>query len=211
MKYLITQSLLSAWQYMYDCYEERSEEARESFLKTLNREPQEASKAMLKGIAFEDLVNAVLKESDIYKPIERYKKEWKASEAEINTALIIAKNVAGGVYQLTAYKDARIAGLDFLLMAKCDWVKRGVIYDCKRVENYEEGKYLNSPQHPMYLEVVDGVREFKYLVSDGEHLYEESYTRTTTAQSIHTLIEEFVEDMTAQGLLELYKEKWKAR
>ena len=54
MKTLITQSLLSAFGYMFDAPEEYAEQAQNDFLRTLNREPIEQSPAMLNGIKFEN-------------------------------------------------------------------------------------------------------------------------------------------------------------
>ena len=59
-RYLMTQTLLSAWLYQYTCAEGYEEEARESFLKTLRREPTEPSEAIERGIAFEDAVYEVI-------------------------------------------------------------------------------------------------------------------------------------------------------
>ena len=155
-RYLMTQSLLSAWLYQYNCAEGYEEEARESFLKTLRREPTESSESMERGIAFEDAVYEVICGNKT--AAAAYASQWSKRGEEVPEGaciLELAEQLSGGIYQLTAYKEKTISGERFLLMAKCDWVKAGVIYDCKRVERYEVGKYYASPQHPMYLEVID--------------------------------------------------------
>ena len=58
-RYLITQSLLSSWNYVFDCFEGYEDEAREEFMQTLRREKGEQSEAMLKGIAFENLCYSI--------------------------------------------------------------------------------------------------------------------------------------------------------
>ena len=54
-RYLITQSLLSSWGYLFDCWEGSEEDAMASFLQSLNREKSEPTQAMLDGTAFENL------------------------------------------------------------------------------------------------------------------------------------------------------------
>ena len=50
---------------------------------------------------------------------------------------------------------------------------------------------------------------FKYLISNGTEVWTETYTREETP-SIFPVISDFVDWLTATGLLELYKEKWLA-
>ncbi len=213
MKYLITQSLLSAWLYIFNCYEDNSAQAREDFLKCLRRERAEPSEEMLRGISFEDAVNAYLN-GDGEAP-EHYAETYSKRGGEAEEAACVrkvAEIMRGGVYQLTAYKDKRIAGIDFLLMAKCDWVTAGVIKDCKRVTNYEPGKYLNSVQHPMYLEVLDKAYRFDYVVCDGSEVYlTDSYTREDMPQTIEQIITQFVDYLKSENLLGTYFEYWKAK
>lgn len=213
MKYLITQSLLSAWLYMFNCYEDNSEQAQEDFLKCLRREQTELSEEMLRGISFEDAVNAYLN-GDADAPhahAKRYAKRGCVEEEEA-AVIKVAEIMRGGTYQLTDYKNKRIAGIDFVLMAKCDWVQAGVIKDCKRVTNYEPGKYLNSAQHPMYLEVLDTAYRFDYIVCDGSDVYTaDSYTRADMPQTIEQIITQFVDYLKSENLLETYFEYWKSK
>ena len=212
-KYLITQSLLSAWSYTHTCSEEASEEAYNDFLAYLRRVPTEQSAEMQRGISFEDAVQSYLNGDDSA-PSE-HAQVWckRGCEAEEEQCVKrVAEIMQGGVYQLTAYKDKRIAGIDFLLMAKCDWVKAGVIYDSKRVSHYEPGKYYESPQHPMYFEVLDNARKFVYVVCDGEGVYtSDTYTRADIPQSIDSIITDFIADLKDMGLLETYFENWESK
>lgn len=213
MRYLITQSLLSAWAYMYNCSEESSEAARKDFLAALHREAIEPSFEMRRGISFEDAVNDYLR-GDVYAPIDHAAVFAKRGheEDEVASVKTVASIVDGGTYQLTAYKNKRIAGIDFLLMAKCDWVKAGVIYDCKRVTNYEPGKYFESAQHPMYLEVVDTAKKFVYVVCDGESVYTlDSYTIGDIPQRIEEIITQFVNDLKSMNLLDDYFKYWASK
>lgn len=213
MRYLITQSLLSAWLYMHNCTEDNSEDAKNDFLATLRREPTEQSEEMLRGISFEDAVNAYL-HGDKDAP-DRHAAEYSKRGCELQEAecvRTVAKIMQGGTYQLTAYKDKKIAGINFLLMAKCDWVKAGVIYDCKRVTNYEPGKYYESAQHPMYLEVISTARKFVYVVCDGDEVYTtDTYSLRDIPQPIEDIITQFVNDLRAMNLLDTYFEKWASK
>ena len=67
-KFLITQSLLSSWQWSL-----KLEDGYEDFLKTLRREPIQQTKAMLDGIHFENVLNAVLNGAEIEPTHEWYK------------------------------------------------------------------------------------------------------------------------------------------
>ncbi len=211
-RYLITQSLLSAWLYQFNCAEGHEETAREEFLKTLRREPFEQNEIMLRGLSFENAVQEMLRGDDqpAYEHCEIYAKRSK--EKEFKCIVEMAKIMKGGTYQLTAYKDKVIAGENFLLMAKCDWVKAGVVYDCKRVQEYAAvGKYLESVQHPMYLEVLSTATEFKYEICDGEDIYEERYTRLDIPQSIDATIANFTKSLKDEGLWETYTTLWKSK
>ena len=57
---LITQSLISSWDYIYSCRNEFVDTAKEEFLKTLRREPKESNENMRKGIEFENEVYKVV-------------------------------------------------------------------------------------------------------------------------------------------------------
>lgn len=191
--YHMTQSLLSAWQYQYDAYD--AEAGRRSFLAALNREPQEKTEAMQEGIDFEN---------SIYAAIE------KNCMPENETAKQIASIIKGGSIQFKAVKNKTIAGMDLELYGILDVLKAGVIYDIKRSNSYEVGKYLNSPQHPMYFEIIPEARRFEYLVSDGKTLFTEIYDRDQTCK-IDKIICDFIDDLRFQNLLDLYKEKWRVR
>ena len=55
-RYLITQSLLSAWLYTFNCFEGCEEDAMADFLSALDREKKEPTQAMQNGIEFENAV-----------------------------------------------------------------------------------------------------------------------------------------------------------
>lgn len=212
-RYLITQSLLAAWSYIFDCAEGSEGDAMEDFLRALKKEPGEQSAAMLRGISFENAVYAT--QCGNRGAAEYHAEEWAKRGCEEDEAACVrnmAKKLRGGAYQLTEYKEKEICGITFLLMAKCDWVRAGVIYDCKRVEAYANvGKYYSSVQHPMYLEVIESASEFRYEICDGKDIYEERYTREDIPQPIESVIAEFVDYLKTEKLLDTYKTYWKSK
>lgn len=185
----------------------------EDFLRALKKEPGEQSDAMLRGISFENAVYAT--QCGNREAAEYHAEEWAKRGCEEDEAACVrnmAKKLRGGAYQLTEYKEKEIGGITFLLMAKCDWVRAGVIYDCKRVEAYANvGKYYSSVQHPMYLEVIESASEFRYEICDGKDIYEERYTREDIPQPIESVIAEFVDYLKTEKLLDTYKTYWKSK
>lgn len=202
--YLMTHSLLSSWQYF--CREHYSEEAEEKayadFLRTLNREKGETNEAMQNGIDFERLIEKACNGLAIP---EGHKWASLVNEA--------ADFVRGGVWQTKASRPKRINGIDFLLYGRFDVLKAGIIYDIKFISSsagYDTGKYFDSTQHPMYLEIEQSADEFRYLVGDKNGIYLEKYTRSDTP-SIDGDIEKFMDFLRMSGLEQTYFEKWRAR
>ena len=89
----------------------------------------------------------------------------------------LARYLEGSQQQVTIFKDIRVDGVDFLLHGVLDFLRAGVIYDTKYSKTYRLNKYLNSPQHPMYLELVPEAYRFEYLICDGTWVYRETYPR----------------------------------
>ena len=211
IKYHLTQTLLSSWMYQFEASEDSAETAREDFIRVLNREESVPSFEMLRGLAFEDAVKYYL-DGNEEAPLT-YAKYFVANKNSLEGETACVKKVAeymkDATYQVVAYKDIEVKGMVFNLMAKCDWVREGVIYDCKRVNNYDVGKYLEKAQHPVYLFVLDGAKKFTYVIADGEDVYTEEYTRETLYQPIETIISNFVEYLESNpNLMKIYKEKW---
>lgn len=190
-KFLITQTLLNSWGWIY-----KADSGYEDFIKTLNREPLQLNEAMLNGRQFENLVTAYTKgEFD-----EKHK--WANGIRQVGDV------VKGGQLQIALSTVKKIGGADFVLYGILDALKSGIIYDIKFSKSYEVGKYIDSPQHPMYLEICPEAREFTYLISDGEWLYTETYTRETMLHPIDREIEHFIRFLKSNDLCEIFKKKW---
>lgn len=203
MKYLITQSLISAWQYMFECYEGGEDGARESFLATLRREPVEQTEAMLNGIEFE---KAVYEAAECAERAPHPK--WEQGIQKV------APLVSGAQKQVRLSREIEVEGLTLVVYGILDALKAGVIDDVKyKSKSFGSlelaGSYLNSPQHPLYFYICPEAYKFQYLVSDGKELYIETYT-PEMSRTAHEVIGEFIRGITGMGLLETYKEKWAA-
>lgn len=203
-RFLITQTLLSSWGYMFNCYEDGQEAAQASFLQTLNREPIEQTDAMRNGVEFE---------REVYKVAAGIRRQphpkWESG------IQAVATTIKGAPVQVRVQRDIEVCGINFLLYGILDAVKAGTIFDVKFVNKgfgslELAGKYFDSPQHPAYLYALPEATRFEYLVSDGNDLYKEAYDRTNT-RPIGEIIAEFVQSVSAMGLLDLYKEKWAAK
>lgn len=201
-RYLMTHSLLSSWLYSMkgNSYEDSTTERnpREEFLAVLRREPTPTTEAMQNGIDFEDTVNALALHQP---PTARNADKW------YDAAFKIAQYVKGGVSQYRAKKTIQVQGLSILLYGRLDWLKAGNIIDIKFSKGYERGKYVDSTQHPVYMELVPEATVFTYKVSNGVEVWTETYRRGETP-SIYPIISDFLDWLQAQGLMEVYKEYW---
>ncbi len=207
-RYLITQSLIASWAYMFDCRKESEKNAEQEFLQVLRREARETTEARQNGIYFE---NAVYAEAAGVSP--KPECQWE------NGVKAVANIIRGAQMQVRLSRPLTLDGMKFLVYGILDALKAGVIYDVKfqnkkfsisENDPGEYGKFLNSPQHPFYFFLVPEALEFKYLLSDGEDLYIETYQRDQT-RSAEAVIAEFIHSIAGMGLLDAYKEKWLAK
>ena len=193
-RYLLTQSLLGSWLYIYNAWEGYEDKAYEDFVLTLRREPIEQTEAMLAGIDFENMVNA----------------SADGAEAKNDNVKVVADIVRGGQKQVALYRDKTISGIDYLLYGKLDYLKAGIIYDIKFSKSYETGKYTESIQHQFYFELCPEAKQFKYLISDGNDVFTETYFQNQTPEIDRTVIE-FMQFLTECKLTEIFFDKWKAQ
>lgn len=196
----LTQSLLSSWRYFLNAEEAYSDSAYQSFLSALRREKTELTKAMLEGIAFEDMINATVRGYDPMQAVEIPPKWEKAVKK-------FSRICAGGQSQTPVSGILHAHGLDIGVYGLCDYVKAGVIYDIKKVTRYEYGKYYSSPQHPMYMRLLPEAKKFTYLIFDGAHTYMETY-RSGDFPPIEFTVSEFLWWLKEMDLFEEYKNYW---
>ena len=122
----------------------------------------------------------------------------------------VASVVKGGLLQFKARKQIVAKGMPILLYGRLDALKAGIVYDIKFSSSYDAGKYIDSTQHPTYLELVPEAQKFTYLVSNGSYVWPETYRRDETP-SIIPVIEDFFDWLQLQGLMDIYKEKWASK
>ena len=201
MKTRITKTLLDSYAYMFDCYEGGEEEAYESFLKTLKREPIEETEAIANGKAFEAMVQALAEGREVTPG------KWE------NGARKVAEIVKGGQWQVHVDTDVTVDGRTFWLHGFCDVVKAGVIYDIKfKNKSFNAldlyGSYREHSQHSAYLKCLPEAYEFVYLVSDGTDLYVEKYNRQNSKPIEEHILNFWAWMNTKPELLKIYEERW---
>lgn len=205
MKYLITQSLISSWMYIFNCADGYEEDALASFLDTLKRIPSETTEAMQNGIDFE---------RNVYKVASGQAPEPEF-EAWIPGIEKVAARITRAAVQVRLSRSLKIGDDEFLIYGILDALKAGVISDVKfknkKFGSLElAGDYLDSPQHPFYFYICPEAYEFNYLVSDGEDLYVETY-HPNECRTAEEIIREFLSWLSANGYTNIYKEHWSAK
>ena len=148
--FLITPSLYNSWRYWMDS----DGEDKTEILDTLNKVEKPKSAAMQAGIDFEN---------DIRKVCE-------GGTTDDDCVMEVANIVRGGMWQ---QRLSRELGGD-LVYGIADVIRRDTIYDIKRVNQYELGKYEESIQHLIYLYAGE-IPNFDYLISDSHSVYVETY------------------------------------
>lgn len=220
--FLITHSLLSSWLYSLkdNPYSDATTEdtSKEDFLRVLRREPTPTNEAMQNGIDFENLVTSICmfeqpaqtsllgnapRPEDLL-PDSIRKNPW------FEPAYKVAQIVHGGQFQYVATKRITLEGMDLLLYGRLDVLHAGGIFDIKFSKGYDRGKYIDSTQHPMYLEIVPAAESFTYLVSNGTDMWTEKYRRDETP-SILPIIVDFLRWLRATGYMEIYQQYWGER
>lgn len=191
----VTATLINSWLYYLKSREEYEQQAKEGFFNCLNKVKTEPTEAMQRGIDFEnavhscDVLNTICEDDDTVNEITDY--------------------IKGGLWQETVTKHMDIDGLNVLIYGKADVIKMDTIYDIKRVSTYDIGKYTHSSQHLFYL-YCTGLPVFKYLVSDGNNVFVETYTAGEgTPKLVKSVITEFFNWLKRAELFDTYLENWK--
>lgn len=193
-KLRITQTLLSAWEWSF-----KMDDGYEDFLHTLNREKTPATQAMLDGIRYENVLNAVLNGEKIAEDHEWYKPITE-----------MAAELHGAQQQVNLFREVDVDGQTVLLHGVLDYLREGRIWDCKFSKTYHLNKYLASPQTSMYLALVPEARDFTYIVSDGKWVYRERYPRDIVPP-IEPTIRQFLNYLDKHNLMNIYAEKWSVK
>lgn len=224
-RYMITHSLLSSWLYTMrdNPYEtaDSTDDPMSDFLRTLRREPTPTTEAMQKGIDFENLVADIL--ADKVRPefvtdgtintssysgevmgYDKYPKWYYAAKK-------VANIIRGGLLQVPESKTVEIGGMQILLYGRLDALKAGTVYDIKFSGSYDRGKYFDSTQHPMYMELVPDAERFCYIISNGTDVWTEEYRREEIPIPILATAADFLDWLKSMDLMPLFKERWLAK
>lgn len=191
-KLRVTQSLLSAWLYVF-----KKDDGYEDFLRALNREKKQPTQAMLDGIQYENCLNSILNGEPL--PLDH---KWH------DPLLEMAVELQGSQQQVVLFKDTEVDGQPILLHGVLDYLRAGKIYDCKFSKNYYLNKYLDSPQTAMYLSLVPSAFDFTYIISDGKYVYREKYPREIVPP-IEPTIKYFLDYLKQHDLYKIFEEKWR--
>jgi hypothetical protein len=148
--FLITPSLYSSWRY----WKYGEDSGKGEILDTLNKVRKEPSPAMQRGIDFENDIRRVCADGT----------------SEDFCVLEAADIVKGGMWQQRVSKELN----GDLAYGIADVIRRNTIFDIKRVNKYDLGKYEGSIQHLIYMYATD-IPNFEYVISDGKEVYMESY------------------------------------
>ena len=195
-KLRVTKSLLDSWLYSF-----KRDDGYEDFLCTLRREKKPPTEAMLNGIRYENCLNSVLNGEVI--PEDH---EWFAPITEM------AEELQGSQQQVVLFQDIEVDGQPILLHGVLDYLRAGVIWDCKFSKTYRLNKYYwdSTTQTAMYFALVPEARMFRYIISDGKYVYRETYPRDIVP-GIEIPIRQFLSYLKRQNLYDIYVEKWRVQ
>ncbi len=159
---------------------------RQDFIDTLKRIQKPQTERMLAGIEFE-------------------KKCCKGKDE------VISPIIENGQFQVKLGKHLNIDNEDYYVYGVLDVLKAGVIYDIKSTVRYENGKFYKSPQHDIYMWLVDEAIKFTYLIECNGDYYSETYETPVSEREIivKRIISEFIEFIKKdEELYNLYLENW---
>lgn len=175
-KYAVYATMLDAFAWYK---KSEADGALQEFLDKVNRVPFEKTDPILRGMAFEDMVDHALKmgiPADLPDPIHVHDVKCPS-----DILRVFVERLQGAVRQVhvetvidTRYGPVKVYG-------KVDEILRDTAFDIKTTGKYEFPKYLRNWQHPVYLEALkkEGIRRFVYLATDFREVYEEEYTHNS--------------------------------
>lgn len=201
IKVLVTQSLLSSYDYIFKSGNQ--EQSYNDFINTLSKTGFKQNELMLDGIAFEDKVTDYCLTGNIDK-----EDDWYIGIKGVGDL------VQDGQFQVALSKSLIIDDLEVVFYGKLDVLKAGVIRDIKFSKTYHVGKYLDSPQHPIYLLLVPESREFIYTIFTGYEVCEEKYRRDSydnLEKEIVDRFKEFIKFLKDRNLYNIFLEKWESK
>lgn len=193
--FYVTATLLNNWHYYLHSDESVQENAKQSFLDCLNKVKSETTENMQRGIDFENKVRLFDEQNKI------------DDDATVNE---IGEIIKGGLWQEAVMKIIKVKDYDVLLFGYADVIKCSKIFDIKRVNKYTLPKYYHSVQHKIYM-LCTGIKDFDYLISNGQEVYVESYFINSLEElekELKGIISEFFTWLSVNNLFDIYAKKW---
>ncbi len=163
----------------------------EDFKKVLSREPKETTEVQQIGYDYEEFMT----------------KNYDSTK--------------NGCYQVKLSKNISTKTGTYVLYGRLDCLKAGTIYDYKYKGSYDVGSFVDSYQHPIYLELCPEATEFVYLICNNYkkgkkleeiNVYRENYTRDSLKEiDISHEIDSFISWLKANELYDLYCKNWESK
>lgn len=167
------------------------EESLNNLLATINKEPRVRSEQALKGIAFEECVNASIDLMNSGSNELRVVKIFDGGESfEFNPEVI--RQAAGRLKNATQKQEYIEAVIDtpvgnVKLYGIIDYRFPNMIADLKGSENYSYGQFEDHAQHTCYsiISKANGqpISAFKYVISDYRNVFVETYIHSQNAEN----------------------------
>ena len=151
------------------------EDAKQEFLDRVNRVQKDPTDAMLRGIRFNELVDAVAGGAPLREEVVMVH-DTKCPASIVRRFVDGFEGAARQVYVETLLPT--IHG-NVLVYGFIDEMLADTAYEIKTTGKYEFPKYLHNWQHPVYLECLKAqganVGRFIYRATDFKDIFEEEY------------------------------------
>jgi len=185
--YKITASLLNSWQMIFDCEPEEELVTYDNFMRILRRERMAPKLDMLRVVDF-------------------------IKQCENNKIKNISNIIVNGSFQNYVERDYIVDDMNVRVSGLLDVLKEGIIYDIKRVDDYELQDYYTDWKPSVYFALVPEAYEFRFLIASGYNdeyldILTEKYTRDK-AIHMRIVIKMFYNWLQDMKLFDVYKNNW---
>ncbi|RZJ89603.1 MAG: hypothetical protein EOO20_10510 [Chryseobacterium sp.] len=202
--YAITPTLLNAYLRFKDADDD---ETFESLINKINGVKGDQVDAILKGIAFEKLVNDLIDgnkdDIEVSDDNQFYIVNWKGDDEE---RLLFNAKLVNGIAERLKFNTGKQEYMEVVIHSHVGNIKLygivdydypEMVVDLKGTEKYKCGKFEDNTQHPVYSLIRKlnnkPIKAFKYLVSDYTREYQETYIPTEQMyQKLMFTIYEFI-------------------
>lgn len=183
--YNIYPTLLDSFNYFYNF---PSIEKEAELLDKINRVKHEMTNQAQLGVAFENLINSILKGANFTNTYDGF----TFNESVIKEVVL---NLEGYEVQKYVSQNFNINGYDVKLFGFVDYIKQPSLVDLKTTSKYKIGKYKFYSQRHIYSMCLDGITKFTFLVTDFEGVMKEPYfiSKRESMKYLNESIPKFIE------------------